>query len=105
MVATPICFTFDSAAVVLAARFAWAKTGKRIAARIAMIAMTTKSSMSVNARLLFTGASNVGVLLVAHVLPWTTRGNYSSIIQQDRASGMQIATSSYTFGTDARSCC
>src|SRR2546423_7865423 len=28
---------------------AWAKTGKRIAARIAMMAMTTRSSMSVNA--------------------------------------------------------
>jgi hypothetical protein len=28
---------------------AWAKTGNRIAARIAMIAMTTSSSMSVNA--------------------------------------------------------
>jgi hypothetical protein len=27
---------------------AWAKTGKRIAARIAMMAITTKSSISVN---------------------------------------------------------
>jgi poly(3-hydroxybutyrate) depolymerase len=41
---------FEIEEVILAAAFAWAKTGKRIAARIAMIAMTTSSSMSVNAR-------------------------------------------------------
>src|SRR5689334_9516783 len=35
--------------VCFAAALARAKTGKRIAARIAMIAITTKSSMSVNA--------------------------------------------------------
>src|SRR5687767_14112798 len=33
-----------------AATFAWAKTGKRMAARMAMMAMTTRSSMRVKAR-------------------------------------------------------
>lgn len=37
--------------VDFAAAFAWAKTGKRIAARIAIMAMTTRSSISVNANL------------------------------------------------------
>jgi hypothetical protein len=36
----------------LAALLAWAKTGNRIAAKIAMIAMTTSSSMSVKAFLM-----------------------------------------------------
>ena len=36
-----------------AADFAWENTGKRIAARMAMIAMTTSSSMRVKAWLLF----------------------------------------------------
>jgi hypothetical protein len=36
--------------VFFAASFAWAKTGKRIAAKIAIIAITTSNSMSVNAR-------------------------------------------------------
>src|SRR5438067_1122945 len=35
--------------VFRAAALAWAKTGKRIAARIAMIAITTSSSINVNA--------------------------------------------------------
>jgi hypothetical protein len=35
--------------VFLAATFAWAKTGKRMAARIAMMAITTRSSMRVKA--------------------------------------------------------
>ena len=42
-------FTFDISCVFFAASFAWAKTGKRMAARIAMIAMTTRSSMRVKA--------------------------------------------------------
>jgi hypothetical protein len=40
---------FERHAVFLAVAFAWAKTGNKIAASMAMIAMTTKSSMSVNA--------------------------------------------------------
>src|SRR5262245_16492141 len=47
MWARDCCLMLLSVAVALAAAFAWAKTGKRIAARIAMIAMTTSSSMSV----------------------------------------------------------
>jgi hypothetical protein len=39
-----------------------AKTGKRIAARIAMMAMTTSSSMSVNPRLI--ERRSVGLVLV-----------------------------------------
>jgi len=40
-------------AVFFAARLAWANAGKRIPARIEMIAMTTRSSMSVKALLFF----------------------------------------------------
>jgi hypothetical protein len=47
----PICFICARAFVCLAASFAWEKTGKRIAAKIAMIAITTSSSISVKARL------------------------------------------------------
>jgi hypothetical protein len=43
------CLTHDNDEVIFADVFAWAKTGKRIAARIAIIAITTRSSMSVNA--------------------------------------------------------
>jgi hypothetical protein len=43
------CLTLDSEDVDFADFFAWAKTGKRIAARMAMIAITTSSSMRVNA--------------------------------------------------------
>jgi len=41
------CFTFDIHEIARAFSRAWAKTGKRIAAKIAMIAITTSSSMSV----------------------------------------------------------
>src|SRR5579871_1534588 len=41
------CLTLERSLVFLACNLACAKTGKRIAARIAMIAMTTSSSMSV----------------------------------------------------------
>jgi len=37
-----ICFTLERQAVFFAAALACAKTGKRMAARIAMIAMTTR---------------------------------------------------------------
>ncbi len=43
------CLRFERSWVFLAASLAWAKTGNSMAARIAMIAMTTRSSMSVNA--------------------------------------------------------
>ena len=45
----PIWLPLLRQAVFLAAAFACAKTGNRIAARIAMIAITTRSSISVNA--------------------------------------------------------
>src|SRR5437588_10047115 len=48
-VAMPSCRMFERQAVLLAASLAWAKTGKRIAAKIAMIAMTTRSSIRVKA--------------------------------------------------------
>src|ERR1035438_644585 len=44
------CLELLREAVFLACNLACAKTGKRIAARIAMIAMTTRSSMSVKPR-------------------------------------------------------
>src|SRR5690349_3847124 len=47
--ASDCCFMLLSVAVALAAALAWAKTGKRMAARIAIIAITTSSSMSVKA--------------------------------------------------------
>src|SRR3954452_23527073 len=52
MLAVPICFRLFMHADARAFSRAWAKTGKRMAASIAMIAMTTKSSMRVNPRLL-----------------------------------------------------
>src|SRR5437870_1602127 len=45
--ALPICCMFDRQAALRALSRAWAKTGTRIAARIAMIAITTSSSISV----------------------------------------------------------
>src|SRR5579859_2182594 len=44
----PICLTFDRQTVLRACSRAWAKTGNRIAARIAIIAMTTSNSIKVN---------------------------------------------------------
>ena len=43
----PVCFNPEIELVIFAAALAWAKTGNRIAARIAMIAITTRSSISV----------------------------------------------------------
>ena len=54
MFAVAICFAPERATVFFAAAFACANTGKRMAARIAMIAMTTSSSMRVKARFLST---------------------------------------------------
>ena len=45
----PSCLALLRQEVFFAAALAWAKTGKRMAARIAMIAMTTRSSISVKA--------------------------------------------------------
>src|SRR6266487_3475693 len=45
--ARPICFILLTQAVCRAFSRAWAKTGNRIAARIAMIAITTSSSIRV----------------------------------------------------------
>ena len=42
------CFIFDISTDFFAAFFACANTGKRMAASIAMIAMTTRSSIRVN---------------------------------------------------------
>src|SRR5438093_4430190 len=47
--ATPHCFRLDRQVAARAFERAWAKTGKRIAAKIAMIAITTSNSMSVKA--------------------------------------------------------
>ena len=41
------CFRLEAQEIWRAFSRAWAKTGKRMAARIAMMAMTTSSSMSV----------------------------------------------------------
>src|SRR6185369_12829978 len=46
--AVAICFSLERQEIARAFSRAWAKTGKRIAARMAMIAMTTRSSMRVN---------------------------------------------------------
>jgi hypothetical protein len=50
MDARPIYFVFERQLALRAFSRAWAKTGKRIAARMAMMAITTNSSMSVNPR-------------------------------------------------------
>src|SRR5258706_5879977 len=46
--ARPTCLRLDVQLVCRAFSRAWAKTGKRMAARIAIMAMTTSSSISVN---------------------------------------------------------
>src|SRR5437867_2444079 len=51
MTALPICFSLERQAACRALPRAWAKTGKRMAARMAIMAMTTSSSMRVNALL------------------------------------------------------
>src|SRR5688572_22737860 len=56
--AVPICFMWLRHALIRAFSRAWAKTGNRIAARIAMMAITTRSSIKVNA-LRFIGNANV----------------------------------------------
>src|SRR5712691_7899467 len=61
--ASPICFWLERQVALRAFSRAWAKTGNRIAARMAMIAMTTRSSMRVKAR----QRLMVGVLLRARV--------------------------------------
>src|SRR5579872_6069724 len=48
-VARPICLQLLRQEIARAFSRAWANTGNRIAARIAMIAMTTSNSISVNA--------------------------------------------------------
>src|SRR5437868_2719012 len=54
------CFILERQEVCRAFSRAWAKTGKRIAARMAMIAITTRSSISVNpASRRFMGVSNL----------------------------------------------
>jgi len=60
-------------AVAFAAAFAWAKTGNRIAARIAMIAMTTRSSMRVKARFNF-----VNLLSASHCTGVTVNDAFSA---------------------------
>jgi hypothetical protein len=52
IIAVIICFILDIQDAFLACSLAREKTGKRIAASIAMIAITTSSSMSVNPFLL-----------------------------------------------------
>src|SRR5207248_10350988 len=59
MLANPICLVLERQDVVRAFSRAWAKTGKRIAARIAIIAITTNSSIKVNPVRLFMTASFV----------------------------------------------
>src|SRR5260370_9133175 len=46
--ARPICLLLDRQEAARALSRAWAKTGNRIAARMAMIAITTRSSIRVN---------------------------------------------------------
>src|SRR5438094_1363044 len=49
LVASPICFKLEMQLVVRPFSRAWAKTGKRMAARMAIIAITTSSSIRVKA--------------------------------------------------------
>src|SRR6266852_4946333 len=48
--ASPACLRLDKQLVARAFSRAWAKTGKRMAARMAIMAITTSSSISVKAR-------------------------------------------------------
>src|SRR5579884_3921157 len=49
--AVPICFMLERQAVCRAFSRAWANTGKRMAARMAIMAITTRSSIRVKALL------------------------------------------------------
>src|SRR6266540_7273962 len=64
-----ICFMFERQLVCRAFSRAWAKTGKRIAASIAMIAMTTRSSISVNPRRCEGSGWTMGNTLLAVLFP------------------------------------
>jgi hypothetical protein len=76
-VAVPSCFRLLKQDVVLADALAWANTGKRIAAKMAMIAMTTSSSISVNAlfRFILTSNSTLNCQDSTPVLAKTIRRN------------------------------
>src|SRR5689334_4870313 len=70
--AVPSCFSLERQDVWRAFSRAWAKTGNRIAARIAMIAITTRSSMRVNP--LFLLGQSMRGLLVKRMQTWERQG-------------------------------
>ena len=74
------CLMLLMVAAALAAAFACAKTGKRMAARIAMIAMTTKSSMSVKPDLDFANESLPGSF--GEILSWLIQLTYTTIARR-----------------------
>src|SRR5579862_4689725 len=60
----PNCLAFERQEVFLACSRAWANTGNRIAARIAIMAITTRSSIKVNPLLLGRGVRIMSLLLL-----------------------------------------
>src|SRR5438876_10225042 len=68
MTAVPICLQLERQAVWRAFSRAWANTGNRIAARTAMMAMTTSSSMRVKALRCRMGVSFTRLLAGAQLL-------------------------------------
>ena len=62
IIASPNCFWLEIETVFLAASLACANTGNKIAARIAMMAITTKSSINVNAFFLTINLETQGAL-------------------------------------------
>src|SRR5689334_22947724 len=65
----PICFMLERQVVIRAFSRACAKTGKRIAARMAMMAITTSSSIKVNAGLRVRCMHDLLCRRGAHALP------------------------------------
>src|SRR5438067_2088826 len=73
--AMPICLLLDRQVVARAFSRAWAKTGNRIAARMAIIAITTRSSINVKPNRLRDGRSNIGNGSFLSNPGWPFRGN------------------------------
>src|SRR5579871_3757710 len=97
MTARPICLVFERQDAARAFSRAWAKTGNRMAARMAMIAMTTSSSIRVKA-LLRDLISNLSLSNeVQKITAWREKG----VLPREWRTDLSI-TSSQSRAADAR---
>src|SRR5689334_9476608 len=86
-VARPSCLRLDWQLACRAFSRAWAKTGKRIAARIAMMAMTTSSSMSVKAPRCLVGVDIGSLLPRGHGCRNQLQADHPATTRADREEG------------------